>query len=248
MTAAFAFGGTELTGLAAAEAANPRKSLPKATKQVFWRIFVFYIVGTFILGLIVPSDDPNLMGASTSNTKNSPFVRAIVLAGVPVLPSIFNAVITISVISVANSATFGSTRTIQALAEHNMAPKILAYVDKKGRPIPTILLQMAFALLAFINLAHVGEELFGWLLALSGLSNFFIWGSVCIAHIRFRLAWKAQGHTEDELPYKAPLGVIGSSIGAALNILCLIAQFYIALWVSQKPTLTQYFHSPDLLT
>jgi len=38
VNAAFAFGGTELVGLAAAEAADPRKSLPKATKQVFWRI------------------------------------------------------------------------------------------------------------------------------------------------------------------------------------------------------------------
>jgi amino acid transporter len=38
VTAAFAFSGTELVGLAAAEAANPRKSLPRAIKQVFWRI------------------------------------------------------------------------------------------------------------------------------------------------------------------------------------------------------------------
>jgi yeast amino acid transporter len=42
VTAAFAFGGTELVGLAAAEAAEPHKSLPTATKQVFWRIAFFY--------------------------------------------------------------------------------------------------------------------------------------------------------------------------------------------------------------
>ena len=28
-----------------------------------------------------------------------------------------------------------------------------------------------------------------WLLALSGLSSFFIFGSIAIAHIRFRKAW-----------------------------------------------------------
>jgi amino acid transporter len=38
VTAAFSFGGTELVGLAAAEAANPRLSLPTAIKQVFWRV------------------------------------------------------------------------------------------------------------------------------------------------------------------------------------------------------------------
>ena len=42
VTAAFAFGGTELAGLAAAEAEDPVKTLPKATRQVFWRIFFFY--------------------------------------------------------------------------------------------------------------------------------------------------------------------------------------------------------------
>lgn len=38
VTAAFAFAGTELVGLAAAESANPAKALPGAIKQVFWRI------------------------------------------------------------------------------------------------------------------------------------------------------------------------------------------------------------------
>ena len=56
VTASFAFGGTELTGLAAAEAANPLKSIPLATKQVFWRITFFYVVNLLMVGLIVPSD------------------------------------------------------------------------------------------------------------------------------------------------------------------------------------------------
>ena len=38
VTAAFAFSGTELVGLAAAESKTPLKSLPSAVKQVFWRI------------------------------------------------------------------------------------------------------------------------------------------------------------------------------------------------------------------
>ena len=38
VVAAFSFAGTELVGLCAAETDNPRKTLPKAAKQVFWRI------------------------------------------------------------------------------------------------------------------------------------------------------------------------------------------------------------------
>lgn len=43
VTAAFAFSGTELVGLAAAETENPRKSLPRAVKQVFWRISLVFL-------------------------------------------------------------------------------------------------------------------------------------------------------------------------------------------------------------
>lgn len=229
VTAAFAFGGTEMAGLAAAEAANPAKSIPKASKQVFWRIMVFYVLGTFIVGLIVPSNADWLLGASGANTKASPFVVSIQNAGISGLPSVMNAIITISVISVANSATYGSSRTIQALASRGMAPKFMAYIDKAGRPLYCIILQIAFGLLAFINEAPSGSTIFDWLLALSGISDFFIWGSICLAHIRFRSAWKHNGRTVKELTFAAPFGVIGSYIGLGLNILCLIAEFYVSV-------------------
>lgn len=71
-----------------------------------------------------------------------------------------------------------------------MGPKIFAYVDKKGRPLVVTLLQLLFGCLAFINLdKNGGGNIFTWLLSLSGLASFFIFGSVAIAHIRFRSAW-----------------------------------------------------------
>ncbi|XXH05203.1 hypothetical protein Hte_011628 [Hypoxylon texense] len=236
VVAAFAFGGTELVGLAAAESANPRKAIPMASKQVFFRIAFFYIINLFILGLILPNTDDRLANASGANSSYSPFVLAIQDAGISVLPSIFNAVITISVISVANSCTFGSTRTMQAMAERGMAPKFLSYVDKAGRPIWCVCVQLAFGLLGYLGVAQDGLDVFNWLLALSGLSYFFVWGSCCLAHIRFRLAWKAQGRDLREIPYRHPLGIWGSSIALGLNFVCLIATFYNALYPSPDAT------------
>jgi amino acid transporter len=43
VSAAFSFAGTELVGLAASETPNPRKALPAAVKQTFWRVVVIYI-------------------------------------------------------------------------------------------------------------------------------------------------------------------------------------------------------------
>jgi yeast amino acid transporter len=70
-----------------------------------------------------------------------------------------------------------------------MGPKLFAYVDKKGRPVTVVLLQLLFGCLAFINLAPDGGVIFTWLLSLSGLSILFIYGSIALAHIRFRQAW-----------------------------------------------------------
>jgi amino acid transporter len=71
---------------------------------------------------------------------------------------------------------------------------------------------------------------FNWLLALSGLSSLFTWASICYAHIRFRHAWKLQGHTLEELPFCASGGVIGSWLGFTMNILALSATLYSALF------------------
>lgn len=252
-SASFSFGGTELVGLAAAEAANPARTIPLATKQVFWRITIFYVLSLFLVGLIVPSDNDNLLNSSGADTKYSPFVISMNLAGIKVLPSIFNVVITMAVLSVANSCAYGSTRTMQALAQTGMGPKFLAYVDNKGRPLWCIAIQIAFGFLAFINEAAVGAEFFNWLLALSGLANFFIWGSICLSHIRFRAGWQAQGHTLAEIPYTATFGIAGSIVGLGLNILCLIASFYAALFpVGGSPDayafFQQYLAAPLILT
>lgn len=91
---------------------------------------------------------------------------------------------------------------------------------------------MLFGLIAFVGVAGKQGIVFNWLLSLSGLSNFFIWATINLTHIRFRSAWKAQGHVKAELPYEALFGVGGSYYGFGMNILCLIATFYTALFVS----------------
>ncbi|OCK72705.1 hypothetical protein K432DRAFT_315594, partial [Lepidopterella palustris CBS 459.81] len=229
VTAAFAFGGTELVGLAAAETANPRKSLPTAVKQVFWRITLFYVVSLLLVGLLVPYTDPRLLnGKNSADAVASPFVIAIKNAGIDGLPSVFNAVIMIAVISVGNSSVYGSSRTLAALAEQNQAPKILAYIDRKGRPLVSIGIASALGLLAFLAGSDKQADAFNWMLAISGLSSIFTWASICLSHIRFRKAWREQGHTLDELAFRSQSGVIGSWIGLVFNILVLIAQFWIA--------------------
>ncbi|KAJ0300705.1 hypothetical protein COL5a_006594 [Colletotrichum fioriniae] len=228
VTAAFAFAGTELVGLAAAEAANPRKSLPTAIKQVFWRITLFYVVALTLIGLLVPYDEARLLGASSSaDATASPFVIAIENAQIDILPSVMNAVILIAVLSVGNSAVFGSSRTLAALADQHQAPRFLSYVDRKGRPLTAIGVASAVGLLAYLADLKQQDQVLDWLLAISGLSSIFTWASICLCHIRFRHAWARKGHGLHELAFRSQVGVIGSWCGLVMNVLVLIAQFWV---------------------
>jgi yeast amino acid transporter len=238
VTAAFAFAGTELVGLAAAETANPRKSLPTAVKQVFWRITLFYIVSLTLVGLLVPYNDARLLQGGSADATFSPFVIAINDAGIAILPSVMNVVILISVLSVGNSSIFGSSRTLAALADQGQAPRILGYIDRKGRPLVSIGISAALGLIAYAADSGAQGDVLNWLVALSGLSSIFTWGSICLAHIRFRKAWKLQGHSLDELAFTSQPGVIGSWIGFIFNILILAAQFWTGAWPENYQQMT----------
>lgn len=225
VTAAFSFSGTELVGLAAAEADNPAKSLPGAIKQVFWRITLFYILGLFFVGLLVDSSDPRLLGASPyADVNASPFVLVGMYAGLRGFDSFMNVIILVSVVSIGVSGVYGGSRTLTALAQQGYAPTAFTYIDRSGRPLCSVGVILSFSLLAYINLNASGPIVFSWLLALSGLAALFTWGSICLAHIRFRAAWKYHGHTVDEIPFQAIGGVYGSWVGLILVVVVLIAQ------------------------
>lgn len=250
VNAVFAYSGTELVGLAAAETKNPLKSVPKAAKQVLWRIALFYIINLLIVGLNVPYTDKQLLGSGVAasagvDTKASPFVLAIQNAGIRVLPSIINAVVLISSLSVANSCVYASTRVLQALCMTGNGPKFMAYVDSQGRPLGPVIAQMLFGFIAYIQLASTGLTVFNWLLSIGSLSATLMYWSINLAHIRFRRAIKVQGKTLDILPWKSPSGVAGSYVGVFLASLSLVAVFYSALYDASgdPPNVYDFFES-----
>ena len=193
---------------------------------------MFYVLALLFVGLLVPYNSRQLIGnGDLIDVKASPFVIAIKNAGISGLDDFFNVVIVVSVLSIGNSCVYASSRTLTALAEHGYAPKIFCYIDRAGRPLWSTVFILAFGFLAYLGLSPTdGVKVFHWLLALGGLATLFTWGSICVAHIRFRKAWVYQGHHLDEIPFHACFGIVGSYIGVAMAILVLIAQFYIAIW------------------
>ncbi|CCK73586.1 aromatic amino acid transmembrane transporter TAT2 NDAI_0G06030 [Naumovozyma dairenensis CBS 421] len=226
VVASYSLGGTEMVCLASGET-NPRE-LPSAIKQTFWRILFFFLISLTLIGFLVPYTNPNLLGGSSVN--NSPFVIAIKLHHIKALPSIVNAVILISIMSVGNSCIFASSRTLCSMAHQGLIPKFFGYIDRAGRPLTGILTNSLFGLLAFLVKSSSMGEVFDWLMAIAGLATCIVWLSINISHIRFRLAMKAQGKSLDELEFVSAVGMWGSAYSALINSLILIAQFYCALW------------------
>ncbi|AET39800.1 histidine permease Ecym_4789 [Eremothecium cymbalariae DBVPG len=231
VTAAFSYSGTELVGVSAAESANPRYTLPKASKRTFWLITLSYLLVLTIIGCLVRHDDPKLLSASSSvDVAASPLVIAIENGGIQGLPSLMNAIILIAIISVANSSVYACSRCMVSMAEIGNLPRIFTYIDNRGRPIVAIIFTLVFGLLSFIAASNKQEEIFVWLSALSGLSTLFCWLAINISHIRFRRALNTQGYSLDELPYLSMTGVIGSWYGCVVIILVLIASFWTSLF------------------
>ncbi|KAF5001484.1 hypothetical protein FDECE_10922 [Fusarium decemcellulare] len=230
VTAAASFAGTELVGLAAAESKNPTKAVPSAIKQIFWRISLFYILGLFLIGLLIDCNDESLLSASAySDSQASPFVLVGKYAGLRGLDHFMNVVILSSVLSIGIASVYGGSRTLTALCQQSYGPKLFTYIDRAGRPLPSVGVIIACGLLAYINLSAQGPVIFDWLLSLSGIGILFTWASICLAHIRFRAAWKYEGLSLDEIPFRAIGGVYGSWVGLIFVFLVLIAQFYVSI-------------------
>ena len=176
-----------------------------------------------MVSLLVPSDNPEL-------SNYSPFVMAIESGGVRALPQIFNAVTLISFISVANAAVYTASRLLYTMAEKHFIPSIFLFSDRQGRPIAGYIFVFLFGLLGFLVYSSSEEEVFNWLGSISGMSVILLWSSIALAHIRFRFAWKRAGYSVKDLPWSSPLGIWGSVVALTLNILVLMATFYISVF------------------
>ncbi|KAI1389352.1 amino acid permease/ SLC12A domain-containing protein [Hypoxylon trugodes] len=220
MAAGMAYGGTEMLGLTAAECEDPRKVMPLACNIVPVRIVWLYLLPILMLGFVleVPLTERIQSGGI------SPFVAAMTTAGLPVLASVFNGIIIVAIFSMASASVFASSRALQAISARGMGPPVFAKI-KWGHPIWALALVFLVSLLSLVKIAKHGDRVFDWLLALAAGSNYFTWTSICVCHIRLRLALRAKGLNEGEvLKWKSPPGIVGSVIAIAIFLFGLAAQ------------------------
>jgi len=245
VSCSFAYGGTEVSGLAAAETANPLKAIPSATRQAFWRILIFFMVGILMVCFMVGPTTPGL--GNSNEGSGSPFLVAISTTGVYALPSIFNAVIICSVIGVSNAAIYAATRTLTSLAVKGANLKWFCYVDREGRPLVSLLAVMIFSCLCFVSASDKYNDVFNWLYAFAALAFLFAWASINLCYLRMYWAFKSQGRSpSSEFVYRSPFGIVGAIIGGGISIATLGLQFWIYIWPLGSDPDPEYFFQNDL--
>lgn len=226
MIAGFAFQGTELIGITAGESEDPKKSLPKAVKQVFWRIILFYVFAIIVIAWLIPYNDPSLLQSDLENISVSPFTLVFQKAGFAFAASVMNAVILTSVLSAGNSGMYAATRMLWVMAKEGKAPKFLTKVNRRGIPMNALVATTLIGMAAFLTSLFGDGQVYIWLINASGLSGFIAWLGIAISHYRFRKAFVAQGRDLSELPYKAKWFPFGPIFAFVLCMIAVLGQNY----------------------
>ena len=190
----FAFGGIELIGMAAAEAKDPEKTIPKAINQVVFRILIFYVGSLTILLSLVPWNQLDLGGLD-----KSPFVMIFSQMGIQWAAHLLNFIILTAALSVYNSGMYANSRMLFGLAEQGNAPKVFLKVNKQGVPIPAVLFSALLIFGCVLLNYFVPEDALGHLMYVVVGALVLNWAMISLTHLKFRQAMKASS-TQTKFP------------------------------------------------
>lgn len=223
------YAGVESVAVASAETRNPSIAVPRAIRQVFWRILFVYMGSALFFGLTCPWDADGLSRAGTSRVLKSPMTIAIQNAGWQGGVHLVNAFIFVTCLSAVNSSIYIGSRTLLFMAQDGKAPRFLGWTDRRGVPVPAIVLTNACGALSMMNVSTGAAAAYGYIVNLSGVSTFLVWGAISFTHIRFRSAWRAQGHSPSELPFQSFAYPWNAYFGLAANVFLAFVQGWTTL-------------------
>lgn len=193
---AAAFQGVELVGITAGEAQNPKETLRKATKNIVWRILIFYIGAIFVVITLYPWDELGMLG--------SPFVTTFAKVGVTSAAGIINFVVLTAALSGCNSGIYSSGRMLYTLAENGQAPKFFGKLSSHGVPQHGIMVTLACLLFGVVlNYLIPDSKLFLYIYSASVFPGMVAWFVLAYSQKNFRKRWGEKAMAEH--PFKSPL-------------------------------------------
>ncbi|KAJ5307473.1 hypothetical protein N7476_008129 [Penicillium atrosanguineum] len=206
--ATFSICGPEYISIVAAEAENPRKTLPPAYRSFVWRILLFFVGSALCMGIVIPYNDSTLASildgdiSGSGTGAASPYVIAMQRLKIHGLPHLVNALIMTSIFSAGNGLLFAATRTLHGMAIKGYAPRYFSWCTKAGVPLLALLFSLSFCLLAFLQVNSSSAAVMDYLVDLVTCCQLINYGFTALTYRHFYSALAKQGISRDTLPYK----------------------------------------------
>lgn len=224
----FGYIGTEVVAVTAGEAQNPDEAVPRAMRSMVFRLILFYIGAMIVLVGVVrwSSIQPG------ADVTASPFVSVFRLMHIPGATHVMNFVVLTAALSSMNCDLYLATRMMFSLSRGGYAPQLFGRVDRRGVPIPALLLSTTGLVIATIVAVMYPNSAYVYLFGIALFGGLFVWVMIFITHVYFRKAWEAAGNR------KLPVRMIGYPYTSILGALLVSGIIATTWWVpGMRPTI-----------
>jgi AAT family amino acid transporter len=199
----YSFIGVEIVGVTSGEAADPARTIPRATRRLVLGLSAIYILTTALLTALTPWRH---LGVG-----ESPFVSVLARLGIPAAAGVMNFVVLTAALSSANANLYLISRTLFSLSRAGYVPRALGTVSSRGAPVNALLVSSVGLGAAVLVRALWPGSAYVWLFGVALFGALFVWLMIFVTHIAFR----------------RPARPIGSWIGAALVAAILISTWWV---------------------
>lgn len=213
--------GVETVAVTAGEAQHPEVSIPRAMRNIVYRLILFYLLAITVMVTMVPWNQTS----NSSTISGSPFVTAFAAAHIPFAAAVMNFVVLTAALSSVNTNLYLATRMLFSLGREGYAPAWMGKVSRNGVPHRALLAStlgiVAAILLAIFAPTNAFLTLYGT--AVAGM--FFVWMVVLITHLRFRKVTTRERLLA--LPMRLPAHPFFTIVGMVLLIAIAATTFFV---------------------
>jgi len=174
--------GVEIIAVTAGEAQHPEVTIPRAMRNIVYRLIGFYVLAIAIMVTMVPWNQTG----SSSALSGSPFVTAFAAAHIPFAAAIMNFVVLTAALSSVNTNLYLSTRMLFSLGRGGYAPEWMGKVSSNGVPHRALVASTAGIVAAILLAIFAPKNAFLMLYGTAVAGMLFVWLVILTTHLRFR--------------------------------------------------------------
>src|SRR5579864_884092 len=211
--------GVEIIAVTAGEAQHPEVTIPRAMRNIVYRLIGFYVLAIAIMVTMVPW---NQTGNSLSG---SPFVTAFAAARIPYAATIMNFVVLTAALSSVNTNLYLATRMLFSLGRGGYAPKWMGKVSSNGVPHRALLASTVGIIAAIVLAIKAPKNAFLLLYGTAVAGMLFVWLIILNTHLRFRKSVSAE--QKSKLPMRLRAHPFFTITGIVLLLAISVTTFFV---------------------